>query len=38
MSTVDRILDTLRGERLDLEDTIQLFESDEVDKIGQLPM
>lgn len=35
MSTVDRILDkALRGERLDLEDTIQLFESNEVDKIG----
>lgn len=36
MSTVDRILDkALRGERLDLEDTIQLFESNEVDKISK---
>lgn len=35
MSTVNRILDkALRGERLNLEDTVTLFESDEIEKIG----
>ncbi|MDO7907377.1 cyclic dehypoxanthinyl futalosine synthase [Paenibacillus sp. JX-17] len=35
MSTVDQVLDkALRGERLNLEDTIVLFESNEVEKIG----
>lgn len=36
MSTIDRILDkALRGERMNLEDTIALFESNEVEKIGE---
>ncbi|ASR48386.1 dehypoxanthine futalosine cyclase [Paenibacillus kribbensis] len=35
MSVIDHILDkALRGERLNLEDTVALFESDEVEKIG----
>lgn len=35
MSTVDSILDkALRGERLNLEDTVTLFDSDEIEKIG----
>ncbi|MGW8956562.1 cyclic dehypoxanthinyl futalosine synthase [Paenibacillus sp. NPDC055715] len=35
MSVIDHILDNaLRGERLNLEDTVALFESDEVEKIG----
>ncbi|MXO80151.1 dehypoxanthine futalosine cyclase [Paenibacillus sp. OT2-17] len=35
MSVIDHILDkALRGERLNLEDTVSLFESDEVEKIG----
>lgn len=35
MSTVDRILDrVLKGERLELEDSVRLFESDEVEKLG----
>lgn len=35
MSAVNRILDkALRGDRLDLEDTVTLFESDEIEKIG----
>lgn len=36
MTAIDDILDkALRGERLDLEDTIALFESDEVEKMGR---
>lgn len=36
MTAIDEILDkALRGERLDLEDTIALFESDEVEKMGR---
>ncbi|MFI2856457.1 cyclic dehypoxanthinyl futalosine synthase [Paenibacillus sp. JSM ZJ436] len=35
MGTIDRILDkALRGERLQVEDTTRLFESDELEKIG----
>ncbi|OBA07899.1 dehypoxanthine futalosine cyclase [Paenibacillus polymyxa] len=35
MSVIDHILDkALRGERLNLEDTVALFESDEIEKIG----
>lgn len=35
MSTVNSILDkAIRGERLNLEDTVTLFESDEIEKIG----
>ena len=35
MTAIDDILNkALQGGRLDLEDTIQLFESDEVEKIG----
>ncbi|KAF6581424.1 dehypoxanthine futalosine cyclase [Paenibacillus sp. EKM212P] len=35
MSVIDHIVDkALRGERLNLEDTVALFESDEVEKIG----
>ncbi|WP_179031976.1 cyclic dehypoxanthinyl futalosine synthase [Paenibacillus kribbensis] len=35
MSVIDHILDkALRGERLNLEDTVALFESNEVEKIG----
>ncbi|MGG3504807.1 cyclic dehypoxanthinyl futalosine synthase [Paenibacillus lautus] len=35
MSAVNRILDkALRGERLNLEDTVTLFESDEIEKMG----
>ncbi|MFC7681125.1 cyclic dehypoxanthinyl futalosine synthase [Paenibacillus sp. GCM10028914] len=35
MGTVDSILDkALRGERLNLEDTVTLFESDQIEKIG----
>ncbi|WP_339316490.1 cyclic dehypoxanthinyl futalosine synthase [Paenibacillus sp. FSL R10-2734] len=35
MSTIDLILDkALRGERLQLEDTIRLFESNEIEKMG----
>ncbi|MGF7046662.1 cyclic dehypoxanthinyl futalosine synthase [Paenibacillus sp. DS2015] len=35
MSTVDRILDrVLKGERLELEDSVRLFESDEIEKLG----
>ncbi|MGN8228189.1 cyclic dehypoxanthinyl futalosine synthase [Paenibacillus polymyxa] len=35
MSVIDHILDkALRGERLNLEDAVALFESDEVEKIG----
>ncbi|GAA0133549.1 cyclic dehypoxanthinyl futalosine synthase [Paenibacillus sp. YSY-4.3] len=37
MTAIDDILDkALRGERLDLEDTIALFESDEVEKMGHV--
>ncbi|ADM69249.1 Cyclic dehypoxanthine futalosine synthase [Paenibacillus polymyxa E681] len=37
MSVIDHILDkALRGERLNLEDTVALFESDEVEKIGHV--
>ncbi|MFD3257734.1 cyclic dehypoxanthinyl futalosine synthase [Paenibacillus lentus] len=36
MTAIDDILDkALRGERLDLKDTIALFESDEVEKMGR---
>lgn len=35
MSAIDLILDkALRGERLQLEDTIRLFESNEIEKMG----
>ncbi|MEF2966901.1 cyclic dehypoxanthinyl futalosine synthase [Paenibacillus sp. M1] len=35
MTAIDKILDkALQGERLDLEDTVTLFESDEVEKMG----
>ncbi len=37
MTTINHILDkALQGERLDLEDTIKLFESDEVEKMGHV--
>lgn len=37
MSAIDLILDkALRGERLQLEDTIRLFESNEIEKMVQL--
>ncbi|RCX17415.1 de-hypoxanthine futalosine cyclase [Fontibacillus phaseoli] len=37
MTAINDILDkALQGERLDLEDTIKLFESDEVEKIGHV--
>lgn len=37
MTAIDDILDkALRGERLNLEDTIALFESDEVEKMGRV--
>ncbi|MUG43898.1 cyclic dehypoxanthinyl futalosine synthase [Paenibacillus woosongensis] len=37
MTAIDGILDkALRGERLDLKDTIALFESDEVEKMGHV--
>jgi len=37
MSQVDRILDkALRGERIDLEETVALFESDQIEKMGSV--